>query len=551
MKRKCRGTNQEFLIAEEDLDFYNQLKVPPPTLCPDERQRRRLAFRNERTLYRRTCSSTGAKLLSIYSPDKPFPVYENDYWWSDSWDAKEFGRDFDFNRPFFEQFNDLQQVVPHCALMVVKPSMENSDYCNQVGFIKDCYLIFDSRRSEKCMYSKTVERSYDCLDCLKAFDCEACYESVAIQNCKFSTYLFDSYNCSECHYCSSLIGCSNCFGCTNLRNKQYYFYNERCQPEVWKRKVTEILADTPRSRLLDQFDEFRGAQFVKWMRESNTDNCTGDYLIDSKDCEHCFDCEYMQNCKYCYDLKKDTAPNYKIYDVCHFGGNVEYCYECCSIGNTVSQICFCENVWSCSDIWYSRLCTQSENLFGCVGMKNAKYCILNKQYSEEEYWKLRERISEHMQTTGEWGEFFPINLSPFGYNETLACEYFPLSKQEVLGRGWKWKEEEAAGPISNPYRPPEKISEVSDDILNKVLKCEQTGRAYRITKAELQFYRKMNIPLPKLCFEARHQRRMAGRNPRKLYLRRCSETGREILTTYSPDRPEPVLSHKAYLQAVE
>ena len=36
-----------------------------------------------------------------------------------------------------------------------------------------------------------------------------------------------------------------------------------------------------------------------------------------------------------------------------------------------------------------------------------------------------------MMITGEWGEFFPSSLSPFGYNETVAQEYFPLTASSL------------------------------------------------------------------------------------------------------------------------
>ena len=85
-------------------------------------------------------------------------VFENDYWYSDEWDPATYGRAFDFSRPFFEQFKELQDQVPHRALNVVKPTLQNSDYCNQVTAAKDCYLIFDSRFSEKCLYGKSMER---------------------------------------------------------------------------------------------------------------------------------------------------------------------------------------------------------------------------------------------------------------------------------------------------------------------------------------------------------------------------------------------------------
>lgn len=551
MKRMCSVSGQEFAISEEDLSFYRELEVEPPSLCPDERQRRRLSFRNERTLYRRPCSATSKNIFSIYSADKPFPVYENDYWWSDNWDPREYGREFDFNRPFFEQFYRLQQVVPHCALTVVKPTIENSEYCNQVGYIKNCYLIFDSRRSEQCMYGKTIERCFDCVDCLKVFDCEACYETVACQFCQFCTYVLHCYNCSECHYSRNLIGCSYCFGCTNLRNQKYHLFNRKLSQADWEKEVQTLIQENSREEIWQRFREFEKKQSVKWMQERNTENCTGDYLVDCKDCHFCFDCEYLEKCSYCYDLKKDDSANFCNYDVCHFGGNVEFCYECCSVGNSVSRLRFCENVWSCDDVTYSRICTQSRNLFGCLSLKRGEYCILNKQYSKDEYFSLCKRITEHMKKTGEWGEFFPIEYSPYGYNETLAQEYFPITEGEAEERGWNWKPEEETAASSAPrYVVPQSIKDVSDDIVTQVLTCEATGKQYRITRQELQFYRKMELPLPRLCFEARHARRMALRNPRRLYQRTCVKTGSEILTTYNPEDYANVYCREAYLKAV-
>jgi hypothetical protein len=78
--------------------------IPPPTLCPDCRQQRRLSFRNERKLYKRKCDATGKDIISIYSPDKPYTVYHQDYWWSDAWEPMDYGRDFDFSRSAIEQF---------------------------------------------------------------------------------------------------------------------------------------------------------------------------------------------------------------------------------------------------------------------------------------------------------------------------------------------------------------------------------------------------------------------------------------------------------------
>ena len=478
------------------------------------------------------------------------PVYDNDYWWSDNWDPLDFGRDFDFNRPFFDQFYELQCTVPHYALSVVKPTLENSDFCNQAGFLKDCYLLFDSRKSERCMYSKTCERCYDCIDCFKIFDCEACYQVVGGRNCQFSSYLIDCSNSHNCHYSSDLTGCSYCFGCTNLRSKSYYFYNQPLSPKDWGESVEAELRDKDRGQIWQEFLEFRSTQFMRAVHEINTENCLGDYLYNCKEAYWCFDSENLEACKYCYDLKASLAPNFRSYDVCHFG-DAEYCYECVSIGNTVNHLKFCENVWASTKVSYSRLCNQCSNVFGSIALKNSKFCILNKQYTEAEYFALYERIRQHMIETREWGEFFPIQNSPFEYNETLAQEYFPISQLEAVQNAWGWFEEkESFSAAHQDYQIPFAIEDVGDEILEKVLRCQLSSKHYKITKSELEFYRRFNLAIPRVCFEERHKARLALRFPRKILERSCSITGEKLFTTVPARDFKTIYSKQAYLDAI-
>jgi hypothetical protein len=111
--KTCKVSGQPFPIYQSDLEFYDKISptfngkkfaIPTPTLCSEERERRRLARRNERKLYKTTSSLSGKSIISLYSPDKPYKVYSQDEWWSDKWDAMEYGRAFDDNQPFFEQF---------------------------------------------------------------------------------------------------------------------------------------------------------------------------------------------------------------------------------------------------------------------------------------------------------------------------------------------------------------------------------------------------------------------------------------------------------------
>src|SRR3989338_3064608 len=83
MEKICKSCKTNFKIRKEDLIFYDQIKVPPPLCCPDCRMQRRLAFRNERTLYKRVCDLCKKDGISIYPNGTPFPVYCHKCWWGD------------------------------------------------------------------------------------------------------------------------------------------------------------------------------------------------------------------------------------------------------------------------------------------------------------------------------------------------------------------------------------------------------------------------------------------------------------------------------------
>jgi hypothetical protein len=67
---------------------------------------------NYRKLYSRKCDKSGEQLVTYISPSSPYKVWKNDLWWKDDWDATDFGKDFDFTRPFFEQLQELSLEVP-------------------------------------------------------------------------------------------------------------------------------------------------------------------------------------------------------------------------------------------------------------------------------------------------------------------------------------------------------------------------------------------------------------------------------------------------------
>ncbi|MBI5414959.1 zinc-ribbon domain containing protein [Candidatus Peregrinibacteria bacterium] len=556
MHKTCKNCSAEFEIFPEDQEFYKKMDVPAPTICPECREQRRAGWRNERNLYYRMCNATQKKILSAYHPSTKITVYDNDYWYSDKWDGLIFGKNFDFSRLFLDQFTELFREVPQLARSAT--GNQNCDYVNQCGWCKNCYLIFEADGDEGCMYSSHIYDSRFCLDSSYITNSELCYECVDCQNCYDSQFLVNCQNCSESFFLQNCVGCKNCFGCVNLRNKQYYFSNETCTKEEYFQILQEVFVNQhqPRKEVKKSFFEEYIVRFPqKHIHSIQNEDSSGDYLQNTKNCQYSFDVQNSRDIKYVYDSR--NLKN--VYDMLVFGAGkgAEFCYEVHEIGDGVRNIFFSDQIWSgCHDIWYSKLCIQnSHNLFGCISLKHKSYCILNKQYSKEEYDALIPKIMEHMKKTGEFGEFFPISLSPFAYNETIAMQYYPLEKAEVLQRQWKWREAEEPNfsgitkKIPAVKLPPT-IERIPDDILNWAIGCEESGKFFKIQKAELEFYRRMNLPIPHFHPDIRHAHRMALRNPRKLWDRNCMKCEKYIRTTYAQERPEIVYCESCYLKEV-
>ncbi|MFA6089757.1 MAG: hypothetical protein WC755_07910, partial [Candidatus Woesearchaeota archaeon] len=506
------------------------------------------AFRNERNLYKRKCDFSGKEIISVYPPTSKYKVYDQKIWWSDSWDAISFGREFDFNRSFFEQFSELLLDTPQINLQ--NRNNENSEYCNDTNDLKNSYLCFNSEYAENYYYVNTGGfNGKDCMDLLWCMECELCYECTKVFKGYHCFWCFNCNNISDCYFCENLIGCTNCFGSINLRHKEYYIYNEF----VGKEKFIEFIKDFSFStnnilEVKNNFEKLKLTVPYKNLKIENSENCLGDYILHSKNCIECFDVIQSENCKYVWDgLANNT------YDSFNCGINSSFLYECVAVYRS-NNIKFSHKCTQSSDLYYCDYCFYDECLFGCCGLKHKKYCILNKQYTKEEYFKLIPKIIEYMQKTEEFGEFFPKNLSTFGYNDTLAQYYFPLSKEKALRQGFIWNDFKSEKIESIKNIPanllPKNIKDIPDDILNWAIICGQDQKSFKIIPQELNFYRKENIVVPHFCPDCRHYFRKSKMNPRKLWKRNCMKCNAEIQTTYSPERFEIIYCEACYLKNV-
>ena len=587
--KTCRQCSTPFPITDKDMEFYEKMspvfggkkyQIPTPTLCPDCRQQRRLSFRNERKLYKRKCDVTGRDIISIYSPGKPYIVYHPDYWWSDAWDPLDYGRVFDFSRSFFEQFREMIWEVPRPALF--QRESENSEYTQTCTNNKNSFMLFESSFNQYCSYSYWIHHSSDCVDCSFCDLCDRCFDCI---DCSDNSELIWCQNCTWCkesYFLKNCIGCTSCFGSMNLTNAQFVFFDTQLSQDQYEKMVVSfLLTKQEYQNWSKECNIFHETHIQRFSQIWESEDCTWDYIRNAKNCHNCFYVfAWAENIK--YTCNTGMIAEY-IMDGDAIGANAGYIYESINTALVSYRTMFSIRSWASQDSIFLNECDNCSTCFACIGLRNKSYCILNKQYTCEEYEELVPRIIEHMMKTGEWGEFFPASLSPFGYNETVAQEYFPLSRKEVLGevpsevsglyspltkgdvtkwqgnldsRKWagqnppsppgsspgqalwqggneaflhwpifNWSDYESPFPTVEKIIPgsklPDSIESIPDDILNWAIECEVTKKPFRIINQELEFYRKHNLPIPRRHPDQRHLDRMALRNPRKLYERVC------------------------------
>jgi len=523
----------------------------------------------------------------MFAPDAPFTVYELNYWRSDAWNPLSYGREADFSRPFLAQWNDLFHAIPEPNL--AQKNTVNSDYSNYVLNLKNCYFVASNDTAEDCAYtytfvlnarncldahiSQNIEWSYEIVDCYKSNNLRFCQ---SCEGCADSWLLYDCRNCS------------NCTGCVGLRSKQYCFFNEQCSREEYFEKIKglDLGSYTGFQIAHTRFEELKLRVPRKFAAIIQSQNAVGDDIQYSRDVSGFVIRSNSEHVRYSYRVSdsKDIWDSFVAWN----GSELQYEAMACS-----GQRIFCSAlIYGGADVSYSYNCFDCQNVFGCVGLRNKQYCILNKQYSKEEYLALTRKIIIHMNEMPYrdarkliygYGEFFPPEFAPFAYNETIAQDYYPSKEERVSRFGYRWrnKDERDYKVTMEPSSLPDHIKDVQDGILNETIACahaetdcgEQCATAFKMVPMELQFYRKTGVPLPRLCPSCRHYGRVKLKNPLRLWYRSCQCAGKtsvsqptanrqyantvvhshgenhcpnEFETSYPPERPEIVYCEQCY-----
>src|SRR3989344_5634258 len=178
--------------------------------------------------------------------------------------------------------------------------------------------------------------------------------------------------------------------------------------------ITFLMNLIPKKSTRKKFENLKASSVHRHANIVNSQNVSGDNITNASNCKNCFDTSkdirdsaYVQNA---------IGPMKDSYDGYGVGDSSEFLYEVFDSGVQGSRLCFGAVNYGGYNVYYSYICHGSNNLFACIGLRNKSYCILNKQYTKEEYEALLPRIIKHMNDMPyidkkgrvyRYGEFFP------------------------------------------------------------------------------------------------------------------------------------------------
>ncbi|PIZ70627.1 hypothetical protein COY07_06295 [Candidatus Peregrinibacteria bacterium CG_4_10_14_0_2_um_filter_43_11] len=303
---------------------------------------------------------------------------------------------------FIQEFHKLLLEKPRYNLKHVN-SDENCDYADTIINSKDCYYSFGTFHSESLMYSRYSRDCNHCSDLTFCFKCEWCYGLVGCNgcyNCDNSEYLD---NCSVCSYSMDLVGCRNCFGCVGLHQKEYHVFNEKLTKDAYEKQIAELDLNNPAhvDAVKAKVESLRQSVPQRYSHITSSENSTGDNLIQTQNAHLCYDSYDVEDCGYC--VETNSLKNCYDMTVCFKTEESYMCSQCPQNYN----LNFCIHTDNSSDSEFLAYSANMRNCFGCVYMKDKQYCILNEQYSKEDYEKKIVEIKRKLYASGHY------NLNPF------------------------------------------------------------------------------------------------------------------------------------------
>lgn len=589
----CKWTGEEFPIFEKEGDILKNISPNFPIkhshLSPESRLRTLLMWRNERKLYRRKSDLNWKNILSIFPSDCIFPVYQFQEYGTDAWNPFDYAQEIQEKESLRSQISNFFSETPKRWLNIAAwATMENCDYCNYGFASKDCYMCQIPLMSEQCYYSHSPFQSKYNFDCYLNEKCEHSYESsYCIESYKifYSDFVESSH---DCYFCSDIQGSKNCIWCIWISWKQYHIFNKIVSQEIYEKKLKEIFDSYESVELFKkEFEVFRKKFPKKHIKNLWSENSYGNIIRYCKDATFCFGSIGVDTALYSTIIWLESHHLLS----CQSGGSwSSYVYQTVwfSASNNSAFNCF----GSGNNCFYNYDCRDCEYCMFSVWLMNQKYCIFNKQYTEEEYKKVSWKLLQRLEEEWIWWEFFPSEICVFPYNDSPANNHYPVEKivyldtnkkvlktetwserwkgtvyvleaekfisEAILDLGWdekidiKWRTQEVEHdlPIGVDFiegKDLAEIQQVDDSITDTIILCEISKRPYRIISQELAFYKKYNIPLPRKHPDTRYEERFKKAPANILCLRKCWNCTKEVLSVWQEDK---IICEECYLKSI-
>lgn len=555
-ERTCALTGEKWMMTEEEIGWYRKFNVPPHSWSPAVRMKQLCSFFTMYQFWYQRHPQTGAKFLSVAHPLSKVPVLPDEEWF-----ASDFGsitQEADLNRSFFQQMRELQMRVPIPGTKFIKKP-ERSISIASFGDVDSYFMM--ACKSRDSLYGTDVNEMENSAECSGGAYIQNSYrvvQSHRIFNCKFVS---GCYDCTDSNFLFDCRNCDHCFGATNKRNKSYLWFNQQLSKEDWERRMSEVDLSY-RSKLEGYQKRFHELMVNDTVFPENfNEKCTnvvGEYLYNAVDCKYVF--------------SGNDGPFRDCYWIIYLYGNS---YDCAFSGAPVSSnrmymsnvavsssnVSFSHMTTNCQNIEYCFYTWNCENCFGCFGLQRKKFCIFNKQYSEEEYWKKLDEVKCAMLDRGEYGRFFPSHFYP-GYIMDGGLFVFEGTEDDVKKFEGTLFNPEDGGAVGDPIDSaqirdaktvPDCIDQVGDqEWANVPLYDAEFKRRFAFIKPELDFYRRFRIAPPTRHFVRRVYELFLQQNLPIFEQRACTVCNRDLLTTKHalyPDRK--IVCKEHYLKYLE
>jgi len=484
VNKKCKLTGENFELSKEEIESYKNFSLPLPNTTFDERLRRRLAFISSGRFFDTHCDKTGDLITSVHQRNSKFPVYKLDAWLDDTFDASAYFRAYNFDRTFNEQVLELWKQVPRPNYIA-----RNHEDCFNINYVFDvtsCSNITIGKDLVNCHNSYFILNSRNCIDCLNLSNSENCYECTSCLGRKNLFFSNDSNKCENSYFLSNCSNCKNCIFCSDLKNAEYHIHNEKVSKGDYFKFLEELN--------LQNRDKLE----LALIKKKSLNITKSDFL---------YGCKSIENSRFCIDSQNISNSLFLF--------NAKNCFEGIGFGNKSSNLAQfamvgdnAKNIFNSVDCWtnvknleYCTNCYNSHDLLACVGMSNKSFCILNKQYTENEYKSLRKKIIDHLRSKKTWGEFLPPGFCGLPYNLSAAQVFMPLSRAPAKLMGFKWDdEEENIGSLDklNFDKSYSQVPNTIDKIINNkdTYICEVSAKEVKFNDFEIAFLNENNIAPP-------------------------------------------------------